>query len=189
MLCVEYPLDGREAAALHGLRVGRGRQYNGHVRLPGYGFTGSGLSTRRFPHQLLCGLVLLANRKYFWLLEDESVILPCVPGTGDRASPTPLSFAPEPVASPAEGGGALLGNSVSSSTKRALTSLAGYREGETTIEGPRDVAIGPQNGAGPGVGTTGTKAAEGGHYRPPSRGFPRVFGREQHQRRLDSVAA
>ena len=52
ILCVEYPLGGRKPAALHGFRAGRGRQCNGQVPLPGYGFTGRGLSTRR---QLLCG--------------------------------------------------------------------------------------------------------------------------------------
>ena len=98
-------------------------------------------------------LVLLANLKSLRLLEDEWVILLCVPGAGDRASPTPLSVTPEPVTPPAEGGGGLLGNSVSSSAERAPASPAGHQGGETTPERPReDVAIGPQSGAGPGWG-------------------------------------
>ena len=73
-----------------------------------------------------------------------------MPGARDRAAPTPLSGAPEPVAPPAEGGGALLENLVSSSTEWALTSPAWYRGGETAHEGPREVVIGPQSRAGPG---------------------------------------
>ena len=53
---------------------------------------------------------------------------------------------------PSRGGGALLESSVSSSTERAPTSPAGYWGGETTHEGARDIAIGPQNRAGPGWG-------------------------------------
>ena len=97
-------------------------------------------------------LILLANLKSLQLLEGEGVILPCVPGAGDCAAPTPLSVAPESVAPLAEGGGALLRNLVSSSTEWAPTSPAGYRAGEIAHEGPREVAIEPQSGAGPGWG-------------------------------------
>ncbi|CAM9352687.1 unnamed protein product [Ascophyllum nodosum] len=59
---VEYPLVGRKASALHGLRVGRGRHGNEQVPFPGYRFTGSGLSMRRVSLQLLCS----------WLSRNDS---------------------------------------------------------------------------------------------------------------------
>ena len=51
-------------------------------------------------------LVLLANFKSIWLLEDEVVILPCVPGAGERAAPNSGSAPPDPSVPPAAGGGA-----------------------------------------------------------------------------------
>ena len=93
-------------------------------------------------------LVLLANFKSLRVLEDEGVLLPCVPGAGERAVPTPLSAPPDPGATSAAGVGTPLGNLVSGPTERAPTSQAGDRE--TTHEGPRDVASEPQRGAGTG---------------------------------------
>ena len=93
-------------------------------------------------------LVFLVNFKSLRLLEDEGVILPCVPGAGERAAPTPLSAPPDPGVLPAAGVGAPLGNLVSGPTERAPTSQAGDQE--TTHEGPRYVAIEPPRGADTG---------------------------------------
>ena len=77
-------------------------------------------------------LVLLANFKSLRLLEDEVVILPCLPG----AAPNSESAAPEPSASPAAGG-APLGNVVSGPTERAPASQADDQE-TTHEEGARN---------------------------------------------------
>ena len=92
-------------------------------------------------------LVLLANFKSLRLLEDEVVILPCVPGVGKRAAPNSESASPEPSAPPAAGG-APLGNVVSGPTERAPTSQAGDQE--TTHGGPREGASEPLRGSGAG---------------------------------------
>ena len=92
-------------------------------------------------------LVLLANFKSLRLLEDEVVILPCVPGVGERAAPNSGSAPPEPSAPPAAGR-APLGNVVSGPTERAPTSQAGDQE--TTHEGPREGASEPLRGSGTG---------------------------------------
>ena len=92
-------------------------------------------------------LVLLANFKSLRLLEDEVVILPCVPGAGERAAQNPGSAPPDPGAPPAAGG-AHLGNVVSGPTERAPTSQAGDQD--TTHEESRDVASEPLRGSGTG---------------------------------------
>ena len=88
-------------------------------------------------------LVLLANFKSLRLLEDEVVILPCVPG----AAPNSESASPEPSA-PLAAGGAPLGNAASGPSERAPTSQADDQE--TTHEGPREGAREPLRGAGTG---------------------------------------
>ena len=85
-------------------------------------------------------LVLLANFKSLRLLEDEVVILPCLPG----AAPNFESAAPEPSASPAAGG-APLGNMVSGPTERAPASQADDQE-TTHEEGAREPLRGPGMG-------------------------------------------
>ena len=61
---------------------------------------------------------------------------------GDRAAPTLLSVAPELVAPPAEGGGS--SGNFRIQLNGMGTHLSGRLSGgETTHEGPRDVAIGP----------------------------------------------
>ena len=83
--------------------------------------------------------VLLANHRSLWLWQDEWVILPTIPGAGNRAVQPLLPVAPETVAPPAEGGGPVTENSASSFTDRASTSSAGGRRRGAVHEGLREV--------------------------------------------------
>ena len=95
-------------------------------------------------YQKMTRLALLANLKSLRLLENEWVILPCMPAAGDRASPTSLSVAPKPVAPPAEGGGrssGKFGKQLNGTGTHLSGRLSGRRD--NTHKGPRDVAIEP----------------------------------------------